>query len=187
MKRSVREGKECDVIIPVTIKPEYPVLHYHYNWPVKIKPRKSSETSSSANLSHKPWGYPKTKAYNIQFGLQIPCTPVTKRHVKHGNAVWLMWRRSGRWWLEHDLPATIEVYPSSFFLFQRERESEREKTPYFATPPLTSPQTTTWNLWITALPGRKLFQGLARCQGSVRYHVVVSSKEKWKREKGLWS
>jgi hypothetical protein len=101
----------------ITIQPEYPVVHHHYNWPVKMKPRKSSETSSSANLSHTPWGYPKTKAYNVQFGLQIPCKPVTKRHVKHGNAVWLMWRRSGRWWLEHDLPATIEVYPSSFFLF----------------------------------------------------------------------
>jgi hypothetical protein len=40
------------LITLVTINSEYPFVHIHCNWPLKLEPTESSETSSLANLSH---------------------------------------------------------------------------------------------------------------------------------------
>ena len=42
-------------------------LTFVYDWPVKMEPTNSSETSSSANLSHRSWVNPKTKIYSTHW------------------------------------------------------------------------------------------------------------------------
>jgi len=95
------------------------------------------------------------------FGLQISCMPVRLQHLQYGNTVWLIWRRSGRWWLEHDWPGTTEAYPSSSFPFHRRRR-RRKKKPLLCYSALTSRQTTTWNLWITRPAGAKIISRTCR-------------------------
>jgi len=96
-----------------------------------------------------------------QFGLQISCMPVRLQHLQYGNTVWLIWRRSGRWWLEHDWPGTTEAYPSSFFPFHSRRR-RRKKKPLLCYSALNSLQTTTWNLWITRPAGAKIISRTCR-------------------------
>ena len=75
-----------------------------------------------------------------RFGLQISRMPVRLWHLQYGNTVWLMWRRSGRWWLKHDWPGTTEAYPSSFFPFHRRRRRKKK-----APTPLLHPDVSTNN------------------------------------------
>lgn len=106
--------------------------------------------------------------------------PVRLQHLQYGNTVWLIWRRSGRWWLEHDWPGTTGAYPSSFFPFHRGRR--RKKKPLLCYSALTSRQTTTWNLWITRPAGAKIISRTCRVPRKparilVPCHAGVSSKK----------
>ena len=65
---------------------------------------------------------------NFQFCLQISCMPFRPQYLQYGNTGWLIWRRSGRWWLEHDWPGTTEAYPSSFFPFHRKKKRKETKS-----------------------------------------------------------